>query len=588
MPHSAHAWSRIGAFQSPSFSKDGSRIFHLRGSGLPQVWVMDADGGNARALTDFDEKVAIIRRAPDDDRLIVGIDAGGDERQQFHLVGLDGSITALTEAPDVIHDFGAWSPDGSRIAYAANDRDERIFDVLIKELATGAVTQVLEGRGQIKPTGWRGDLLCCIEDRSSSDQGLWVIDLATGAARELPAPGPTRYASIRFTPDGALMGLTDHGGADFMRLCRIDPSNGAVGVVHAPHDRDVEAWSQATGRGHLAVVENDRGYGVLRIDGALVDGTALGVVADLAWSPDGTTLAFTSQSPVDPPAIWLWRDGVASKLAGPDMLAENGISPSTPVAPHLVEWHGEDGRSIPGWFALPRSPAPASGYPAVIWVHGGPASQTRANFRADTQMLLDQGFAVLLPNVRGSTGYGRAAMESDDFDLRPAALADLAAGRHWLAAQPGIDPKRIGVMGQSYGGWMVLGAITRYPDLWTAAVDYYGIADFVTLLDRTGPWRRDHRAREYGFPDTHAELFADISPIHRIDHVTAPLLVAHGNRDPRVPKHESDQFVQALQERQKKVRYLEFDYAGHGFIRPQHRHDIYEAVAEHFRTYLGA
>lgn len=587
MSHTPDAWTRIGAFQSPSFSKDGTRLFHLRGAGLPQAWVMDLDGGNATQLTHFDEKVSTIRRAPTDDRIIVAIDAGGDERHQFHLITPDGAITPITEAPGVIHDFGAWSPDGTRIAYAANDRDEASFDVLVRELSTGAVTQIREGIGQFVVTGWKDDRISVIEQHSSSDERLWVVDLTTGAAHRIEAPGLTRYASIRWTPDGALMGLTDHGGADFMRLCRIDPSNGGVALVHAAPGRDVEAWSQAPNRGKLAVVENDRGYAVLKVDGAVVEGLPHGIVGDLAWSPDGATLAFTAQSPTTPPGIWLWRDGVATPLLCPDPKAEAGIDPADMSAPYLVEWTAEDGKIIPGWLALPKTPKPASGYPAVIWVHGGPVGQTRANFRADTQMLLDQGFAVMLPNVRGSSGYGRAYMESDDVALRPHALSDLAAGRNWLADLPEIDASRIGVMGQSYGGWMVLAAITLYPELWAAAVDYYGIADFVTLLDRTGPWRRNHRAREYGFPETDADLFAEISPIHHVSRVTAPLLVAHGNRDPRVPKHESDQFVTAMQERQMKVRYEEFDYAGHGFIRPDHRRRIFTAVAEHFREHLA-
>ena len=202
------------------------------------------------------------------------------------------------------------------------------------------------------------------------------------------------------------------------------------------------------------------------------------------------------------------------------------------------------------------------------------------------QLLLDQGVAVLMPNMRGSTGYGRAYLEADEVEKRPDMMKDLAAGRAWLAGQPGIDPARIGIMGQSYGGWVVLAAVTMQPDLWKAAVNYYGIADFVTLLERTGKWRRDHRAREYGFPETDGALFQEISPIHGVGNVVAPLLVLHGDRDPRVPMHESDQFVAAMEERQKKVRYEKFDYAGHGFIRPEHRTRVYHAVAEHFRDWL--
>ncbi len=596
MPYPTAAWADIGAAISPGFSKDGQTIFHLRGAGLPQVWAMDRDGGNARVLSHHDEKVAFLRRSPVSDRLVWGIDAGGDERQQFWMLDPGGTPVALTDAPKVIHDFGAFAPDGGRIAYTANDRDERFFDLCTRDLTTGALVRLHETTGTISASGWTatGDRIVLTADRSSSDQALWIVDAATGAARELPRPGLARYASVRWTSDGSsLMGLTDQGGADFMRLCRIDPETGEADPVFAPAGRDVDAWSLSPDGSLLATVENDRGWGTLRVGVAGTEREAVaglpGLVSDLAWAPDNSALAFCAQGPAAPPGIWLFD--VAARTPHPvwqaDPLAEAGIDPAGFVIPDLVSWTSPDGTTIPGWFARPRGIPPATGFPSVVWVHGGPASQTRPNWRPDIQMLLDQGFAILMPNVRGSTGYGRAAMESDDFEKRPAAVDDLAAGHAWLAAQPGIDPARIGIMGQSYGGWMVLAAITQHPELWRAAVDYYGIADFVTLLRDTGPWRRDHRAREYGFPGTHAELFQRISPIHHVERVVAPLLVCHGNRDPRVPIGESEQFVTAMHERQKRVRYEVFDYAGHGFIRPDHRRRVWQAVADHFAKHLA-
>ncbi len=589
MPPSTASWVDIGAATSPVFSKDGARIFHLRGAGLPQVWVMQRDGSAARALSAHDEKVAFLRRAPTDDRLIWGIDAGGDERQQFWVMEDAPPPRALTDAPAVIHDFGAWSPDGARIAYAANDRDERHFDVLVMDLATGVARRVLQATGQRAVGSWnpKADQVTVIEDHSSGDQRLGILDLASFVLDELPRPGPTRYASVRWTTDGSsLMGLTDHGGADFMRLCRIDPETGHATPVYAPAHRDVEAWALSPDGTLLATIENDRGYGVLRAGVAgterePVAGLPRGVTADLAWAPDSLSLAFTAQSPTTPPGLWLWHAAThaAACLFQPP-------AAETLIDFDLVAWPGLGGMNIQAWFARPATLVPAEGHPAVVWVHGGPASQTRANFRADMQLLLSQGYAVLMPNIRGSTGYGRAAMESDDVAKRPDCLADLAAGHAWLAAQPGIDPARIGIMGQSYGGWVVLAAITLQPKLWRAAIDYYGIADFVTLLEHTGPWRRDHRAREYGFPGTDDALFQKISPIHHVDRVTAPLLVLHGDRDPRVPMEESDQFSRALEQRQKKVRYEKFTYAGHGFIRPDHRRRVYAALVEHFGKYL--
>jgi dipeptidyl aminopeptidase/acylaminoacyl peptidase len=251
-----------------------------------------------------------------------------------------------------------------------------------------------------------------------------------------------------------------------------------------------------------------------------------------------------------------------------------------------VEWVSFDGTRIPSFYALPKTPAPPGGYPAVMWIHGGPSSQTRANFRADTQMLLDQGFAVLLPNMRGSTGYGRAYMEADELHLREHYIEDMASGRAWLAARPEINASRIGVMGQSYGGWAVNAAIALQPELWKAAVNYYGISDFVTFYNNTSAYRRDHRAREYGFPGQHDDLFDRISPIRHVDRVVTPTLFLHGDRDPRVPMQESDAMVAAMEERQKKVKYEKFEYAGHGFIRPDHRRRVYAAVAAYFHEHL--
>jgi len=578
MPHVPADFVAIGAATSPSFSRDGTTLFHLRGSGLPQVWSLRLATGEDRQLTFHDEKVAILRRSPADDRLIYGIDRGGDERQQLMLLDGDAEPRALTANPAVIHDFGGWSADGTRIAYAANERDESHFDVYVQDVASGVRQCVYQGNNIVSVSGFRSDgaQLALLHDRGYGDVSPLLLDLASGEVREVARPA--NWQSVRWVSGGTgLMALTDLD-SNWLRLVQLDPANGNYTVVYAAADRDVEAWSLASDARTLATVENDRGYAVLRVgapdsERPVVTGLPRGVVSDLAWSADSTMLAFSAAAPTEPPSLWVWRDGTARCVWRPDA--------GDFVDLQLVEWESFDGTRIPGWLALPPRGKPP--YPAVMWVHGGPVGQTRPNFRPDIQMLLAQGFAVLMPNVRGSSGYGRAYTESDDVEKRLDSVTDLAHGRHWLAAHPAVDADRIGIMGQSYGGFMVMSAITEHPELWRAAVNYYGIADFVTLLEGTGSWRRDHRAAEYG-DDT--ELFARISPIHRIDRVRAPLLVAHGTRDPRVPFGESEQIVTALAERQKKVSFETFDYAGHGFIRPDDRRRIYTAVAEFFRQHL--
>ena len=591
MTNHPETYVAIAAAAAPAFSRDGQTLFHLRGSGLPQVWSLDLATGADRQLTRHDEKVAMIRRSPADDRLVYGIDRGGDERQQLLLIDPREATPeprALTADPAVIHDFGAWSPDGTQIAYASNQRDEAHFDVYVQDIASGVRRRVYQGTHIVTVSGFRSDAaqLALLHDRGFGNMSLLLLDLASGNAREFPAPEPCNYQSVRWASDGrTLVALTDHGGSEFMRLCRLDPDTGAVAVVYEAIERDVEAYATSSDARMLATIENDRGYATLRvgpIDGerTAVIGLPRGVVTEPTFSPDGASLAFTVAAPTEPPSLWLWRDGTAHIAWQPEP------HPAPFVDLELVEWQSFDGTPIPGWLALPLTKMPPSGYPAVIWVHGGPVSQTRPNFRPDIQMLVAQGFAVLMPNVRGSSGYGRTCIQSDDVEKRLDSVTDLAHARHWLADHPAIDGERIGIMGQSYGGFMVMSAITEYPELWRAAVNYYGIADFVTLLAGTGSWRSSHRAAEYGDAQSNAELFARISPIHRVDRIRAPVLIAHGSRDPRVPISESQQFVTALQERQKPVTYLTFDYAGHGFIRPDDRCRIYTAVAEFFTMHL--
>ena len=297
----------------------------------------------------------------------------------------------------MIHDFGGWSPDGARIAYTANDRDEAHFDVYVQDVASGARQRVYEGHNQVSVSGFRPTepSWCCRHDRGFGDVSLMLLDIASG---DSAAHSDRRAISraVRWASDGrTLLALTDIGGSNFLRLCRLDPETGEVSEVYAAEGRDVDAWSVAPDACTLATIENDRGFAVLRvgpIDGERpeVSGLPRGVVSDLAWSPDSSSLAFSAAAPTQPPSLWLWRDGAARVTWRPEP------HPGGFVDFELVSWESFDGARIPGWLALPRSARPAAGYPAIMWVHGGPVGQTRPNFRPDIQMLLAQGFAVLL------------------------------------------------------------------------------------------------------------------------------------------------------------------------------------------------
>ena len=375
MPIPTDAWVQIGAASTPVFSKDGTRLFHLRGAGLPQVWVMDVDGGNARQLSQHDEKVGTLRRSPTDDRLIWSIDAGGDELHQFWLLEPGGTPRPLTTNATVMHNFGGFSPDGTRIAYSANDRDPQFFDAVVMDLATGGTIRLHHGPCVISVAAWSpdGTRLAIIEDHGGIDQHLILLTVATGAAHEVPRSRPTRYQALRWTAAGDLMAITDAPDADFLQLCRIDEATGTATPVFAPLFREVEAWSLAPDAKTLATIENDRGYATLRV-GALgtnrpaVTGLPEGIVAEMAWLPDSSALACAAQSPTNPVSLFLVRNAVATHIAVPDALAPAALTPDKLVAPHLIEWISFDGTRIPAFYALPKTPAPPGGYPAIMWI----------------------------------------------------------------------------------------------------------------------------------------------------------------------------------------------------------------------------
>ena len=381
MTHDPEVFAAIAAAAAPTFSRDGETLFHLRGSGLAQVWALDLADGADRQLTFHDEKVALLRRSPIDDRLVYGIDRGGDERQQLLLIDphdVSAEPRELTVNPSAIHDFGGWSPDGTRIAYAANDRDEAHFDVYVQDVVDGVRRRVFDGSDIISVSGFRSDgaILALVHDRGFSDMSLLLLDVASGHARQFGSPG--NFASVRWARDGRrLMALTDLGGSNFLRLCRLEPETGEVSVVYEAAGRDVDAWAIAPDARLLATVENDRGYAVLRvgaIDGErpVVTGLPRGVISDLAWSPDGGTLAFVGAAPTEPASLWLWRDGAARVARQPEAL----LQPTGFVDLEPVSWESFDAMRIPGWLALPPGPRPVVGIRSHVgpWRAGEPGA----------------------------------------------------------------------------------------------------------------------------------------------------------------------------------------------------------------------
>ena len=579
----------------PSVSPDGRVAFLTDTTGVPQVWTVDAPESWPDQRTFLDERVTFVDYSPTREEFVYGADVGGNERVGLARSPADGPAVPLTDRPAAKHRWGGWSPDGDRVAFAANRRDESSFDVYVGPREGTAADRVHETDGWVDVAGWSPDgrALALVESRSSFDQSVSTLDLRTGERTPLGVDG-ARHLNLEWGPGGdALYCCTDRA-SDRLRLERLAVDGSGYDVVVDDGDWSVGGVSVHES-GRVAYSRNVDGRTELTV-GRLADGEVVdrveptpafdGVAGGVAWSGSGDRLALSASSRTDTTNVHVLDPATGARERW-TRASTAGIPRERFRAPELVRYRTFDGREIPALWTLPADPTPGE-TPVVVDVHGGPESQRRPGFRAVTQILASRGYAVLEPNVRGSAGYGRSYAALDDAERRMDAVADLDAAADWLAATDPVDPDRIAVMGGSYGGFMTLAALTTFPDRWAAGVDVVGIASFVTFLENTGDWRRSLREAEYGRLDEDRALLEALSPLSRIDRIDAPLFVLHGENDPRVPVSEARQVVAAAREQGVPVRSLVFEDEGHGFAKLENRVEAYTAVVAFLDDHLSA
>jgi dipeptidyl aminopeptidase/acylaminoacyl peptidase len=588
-------FAQIRAASDPSFSPDGRRLAFLTNiTGHHQVWTIPVEGGWPDQVTWGDRRATLAVYSPVATELIVANDLGGDEREQLWLVAENGSDERLLTAgaPEAIHLFGGWSPDGRRIAFSANRRNPAFRDLYLLDLEAGEETLLLETSGSFVPVGWLPNTgsLVVREAITSRHSRLYRLDLAERRLQPLtPEAPPALFADVRVARDGRVFCVTNYA-SDFAYPLAI-AENGSWERYPSDPDWDAEQVTPLGTTGHVAWTTNRQGVSELVVfderSGEVVARPALptGVITGLQASRDGRLLAFALSGPRHPSDIWTCEPA-SGRLRQVTQSFRAGIAPERFVEPLLVHFVTFDGRRLAGWLSLPRGGPTRP--PCIVDVHGGPEGQARPDFRWLYQYYLAAGYAVFAPNVRGSTGYGAAFTHLDDGRRRMDAVRDLEYANRWLRASGLVDPERIAITGSSYGGFMVLAALATQPDLWAAGVETAGIANFITFLEQTGPWRRALRIAEYGDPVVDGDFLRQVSPINHLDAIRAPLFVIHGANDPRVPVGEAEQIVAALRARGHPVEYLRFEDEGHGIAKLANRATAYEATVRFLERALGA
>jgi len=598
---------QIGAATNPVLTRDGETLFFTTTmSGTRQLYRLTKEGWPYQ-LTFFPDGMRDFNLSRDGRTMAVTAAPGGNERYQIYLLDVGSGLTReITRETDARFGVPAFSPDDRRIYFTGNADSVADFYVYEQDLDTGQRTIVdrRAGWNNLVDISEDGGWLLVSHTNSGGDNDLYAVSTTGGGTRHLtPHQGEVLYSAALFSKDpGLIYVLADDNPDGIPRLATVSGEPPRLAYL-SPEDRSpweieslvispdykILAWvvnEEGWGKLHLWDIEQRRPLPVPDLDGIIA-------APSLCDSKRGR-IAFVYNSPLETADIWTWdwavpsrwlRDqGDRGRLRKRTFSTYAGIDPAWFTPPELIHYESFDGTRIPAFLYLPVGSRQGP-RPFIIDVHGGPELQFRPYFNRHFQYLLLNGYGILAPNVRGSTGYGRSFMEADNYKKRLDSVKDLAWGAKYLIQGGLTTPQQLGVKGASYGGYMTLAALTEFPELFGAGVDEVGIANFETFYAKTAAYRRDLRASEYG-PTEDVEFLRSISPIHKVDRIRGALLVVHGENDPRVPVGEARQILRALTGRGVPVDSLIFPDEGHGVSKLANRLVLYRRMVEFFDRHL--
>ncbi len=597
---------RVSAYQNArrarlaAISTSGGVLIRTRFGSSDQLHWVASPGAARRQLTFFKEPIGevAVSKNPKNPTLLVSTDTGGNERYQIYRVEKDGRGVLITDGKSSNRSL-ALSNDGSKVAYMSTERNGKDFDVWVADVATGKKALVHQSAdGWWQPLDWspNDDALVVLHPISVTKSTLHVIVPGKGVTHSLqPKAGERDIAygeSAVFSADGKGLFFSSDQGRDTKALFYRDLEKETDVLVSDAAHWDVERIFADPQRRRIGVNINAGGFNEIRIFEARTKKQVAaptlprGAIIETALDADGR-LFFTFESPKSPADVYSWKGGAKS----PERWTESepaGMRLDRIAEAELVDFPTfdtvrdakaiETSRRVPAFVIRPAGAGP---FPIVVLIHGGPEAQSRPMFSAQTAMLAaEMGIAVVQPNVRGSTGYGRAYTELDNGKLREDSVKDIGALLGALPTIPKLDPSRVALLGGSYGGFMVLASGIRYPDKISAIVDVVGISNFVTFLESTEPYRRDLRRVEYGDErDPAMRAFLEsVSPLNRAHEISDPLFVVQGQNDPRVPVDESEQIVAKVRQN-REVWYMLATNEGHGFRKKENQDAMMSAIS---------
>jgi dipeptidyl aminopeptidase/acylaminoacyl peptidase len=575
---------------------DGSMLIGTRFANSEQVHRIVTPLGAREQLTFYADPIAGVRapQVGSGTRFAFLKDQGGDENAQLYLYTGTGSIRPLTEGRSR-HGSPVWSNDGKRVAFYGNERDGVSCDIYVADVDAGSAPRLVYAgqRDTWYPLDWSLDdrRLLLQKYVSINESYLYVADIEAGTVTPVDTSGrKAGVSAAKFSPDGRGIYLVSDEDGEFGQLHYLDPVTHASRNITEHIPWDIDLFDVSVDGRFIAYVVNEDGRSRLtvldtaqKLDLAPA-GLPEGLIVNLRFDHAGHRLALSVESPQAPRDVYVYDLGRNAlerwthSEAGP-------VDTGTFVPAELVRyptWDRVNGkpRMLSAFVYRPRTPGP---HPVVVDIHGGPEAQYRAGWDPFTQYLVnDLGYAVIAPNVRGSSGYGKSFLKLDNAALREDAVKDIGSLLVWIGLQPVFDRDRVVVMGGSYGGFMSLASLAAYGDRLRGGVDVVGISNFVTFLSNTAPYRQDLRRAEYGDErDPNMRAFLNrISPLNNAASIRRPLLVVAGLNDPRVPASESQQMVWRIRSNGGEVWYLAAKDEGHGFRKKSNRDVYLQTVAQ--------
>ncbi len=586
-----------------AWSPDGKQIAFITDiSGRNNLWVTPAEGGWPVQLTISDQRQASPAWSPDGKGIAYMSDHAGDEQWDIFLVSpANGDVVNLTNTPDISEESPAWSPDGRYLAYQVKPRTSSTFEITVMDVLTRKVRRLTSGTpaelSNVAPI-WSHDgkwIAYTQQHAAGKDSNVFVVEVATGKSTLLtPHEGEHNYGAADWSFDGKKLLITSNAATGYDNVGLLDVTSKKIEWLtqdkwevsagyFSPDGRKV-TWTTNVD-GNLEVVLHDLATGRSRPLPIAAGVNSLGG-AESAFTRDGSRLLFYHDGPDGPRDMWVY-DFARSRAQQLTNSFVGGVRSSDLVKPFLVHFPSTDGKwTISAFVYVPYNMQRDGRNAAVVYVHGGPAAQRLNNFDPAIQYLANAGYLVIAPNYRGSTGYGKELMDANRFDMGGGDLSDVLAAAEWIKKSGYPDPKKIVVMGGSYGGYLTMMGVTKHPDEWAAGVAIVPFVNWFTEVKNEDPLLQQYDLATMGDPVKNKALWEERSPIFFVDRIKSPLLLLAGAHDPRCPEEESQQVADAVKKRGGVVEMKIYENEGHGFARVENRIDAYQRVANFLKKYV--